>query len=48
MSEDENPHSYFDDWNTYVVNWNPKIWKPVIDEKTGELTLYKKGSTKDW
>jgi len=39
---------FFDDWETFVVNWNPKEWKAVIDLEEGEMTLHKKGSTKDW
>ena len=48
MGAEEIPDSYFDDHETFVINWNPKEWKPDIDIKNGEMRLHKKGSTRDW
>jgi len=47
MSE-ENPSSYFDDWETFVINYDNKKWKPEFKPDEGEIVLHKKGSTKSW
>lgn len=40
---DDDPTAYYDSWDEYVVDWNPKKWNIVkVDTVEGTLTLMPK------
>jgi len=47
MSHDE-VSTFWDDYETFEIDFDPKLWKAELNLEEGEIILHRKGSTKSW